>query len=261
MKKILLMTMLSLCLFFSLNAQAFQGKGADSPEKAVSEYLNSLKSCDYNQIISCYAIESFVECYDINQYIEKMSCANISMKMIYPNDGLLKQTAVFEILDSIIRTVKYQIWNLCDKDFFKEGNLIMLQYSTEDVINKVFPCNAEERLSSLKFQDFISEEEFLIYLYTGFFTSDPSIYEDEIYEQKENLDRYHEKTRKIYGCDDIQDVSASFFIEGEKYFIFAETLKYGDKWYLSPNQGFLANSLGMSASSGYIASAEELWFW
>ena len=257
MKKNILRVLLSLCLVFSLGAQTFEGKGADSPEDAVKNYLNALKACDYNQIISCYAVETFVENYSIDRFIENLNCATVTMKMIYPKDDLLRETGKFEVLASINKMIKYQIWNLSGSDFFKKSSVIALRDNVQSVIDEAFPSNAEQRLRAIKFNEFVPLEKILTY-YAGNYPYYDSCDEDLLDEFNQTINKNLEKSKKIYGCKDIKDVTASFYVEGTKYYFLAETIKYGKKWYISPNQGVVACISGMDIPKGCISAAEEL---
>ena len=44
----------------------------------------------------------------------------------------------------------------------------------------------------------------------------------------------------------------------ENTIFFAETVQYGNKWYISPNQGFVAGILAISNQNGCIIAADEL---
>lgn len=261
----------SICLLFSLililtstfadtitknqSYPTLEGKGADSPEEAVSNYLKALQSCDYNKIISCYAIESFVENYNVDLYIEHMNLAPVTMSMIYPENKLLEQTGKYEVLSEITKVVKYQIWNLCKNDFFKKGNIIMNKGNPSEVINQTFPENAEKRLQNINFLNFLSVDEVLT-----FYVGSPYAYNslEEVNEYKAAIIKSYEKNKKIYGCSNVQDVTAAFSIGEDKYYYFAETLQYGNKWYISPKQGFCSSLIGLFLSAGSVADIYEL---
>ncbi len=253
----------SICVLFSLMlllastfADTLQGKGANSPEEAVSNYLKAMQSCDYNKIISCYAIESFIENYNVDLYIEQLNCAPVTMNMIYPENKLLEQTGKYEVLSEIAKVVKYQIWNVSKNDFFKNWNNNINNGSPSEVINKVFPENAESRLQNITFLNFISVEDVLTYNF-----GNPYAYnslEDELNNYKEAVIKSYKKNKKIFGCSNIQDVTAVFSIGGDTYYYFAETLQYGNKWYISSRQGFLASLIGLYVSAGSIADIHEL---
>ena len=250
MKK-LLSVLLFLGLVISLPAQTFEGKGADSAEEAVLNYIAALQSCDYNKMISCYAVESLVKNYDVEKYIDHLNCATPTMDMIYPENGLLEQTGKYEALTAISKMIKYQIWTLCDNDFFLNSRIVMRNEDSKATAKKVFPDDAEKRLSSIKFHNFISTTELLKYYAR---TED----EEDISAYIESIKNYNEKYKKIYGCKEIQDVPVTFFIEGQKYYFFPETLKYGNKWYISPKQGILASILGLQISAGCASDKYHL---
>ncbi len=258
MKKNIFIILLNV-LIFSLCAQTFEGKGFESPEKAAKEYLNAMKKCDYDEIIKCYSIETFVENYNIDQYIKRLNCAPLTMKMIYPEDTFLKQTGKYEVLDSIIRMIKFQVWNLNENNFFKNAETVVVEDSSQNLINQVFPLEARKKLSSINFKEVVSVDSFLIYLRTGDFSSDVSDYEEEIDIYEQGINQYHEKMKLIYGCKNIQDVIVKFSIHGKEYYFITETIEYENGWYISPNQGIIANLIGMAASSGCIVSADELY--
>lgn len=261
MKKCLktILTLAMTLLAFQLGAQTFEGKGAASPEEAVSNYLNALKKCDYNEIISCYSVETFVDNYNIEQNIQKLNAATPLMKMIDSKNNLLKQTGKYEVIDSITKIVKYQIWNLCDNNFYKDGKIVMVKDSAKNVAKNVLPSNADKRLSKINFTNkFIPIDNFFVYYSTSILPFDTSDYEDVIEPYKKKLNQHYDQTKKIYGCDDIRDVIVNFTIEGTKYYLFTETIKYGNKWYLSSNQGFMASLVGLSTTNGCIIREEEL---
>lgn len=240
-----------------LVAQTFEGKGAKSPEEAVTEYLNALKSCDYEKMISCYAVESYVENYDIEQHVLKLNCATPGMKMIYPKDNLLKQLAVYEVIDSITKTIKNQIWNLSQCDFLKDVKTLPVNDDIENVMKKMLPSDSEKKLSSIKFSnEFVSKENVLAY-WMWEEDYDEADHEDAIKEIIERTKPQQDKLKKIYGCKKIEDVTAVFYIEENKYYLFAETIKYGNKWYISPNQGILASIAGINLGYGCIISEKE----
>lgn len=234
-----------------------EGKGAKSAEDAVSQYLDALKECDYNKILSCYAVETYVENYDIEQYVMKFYSATPVMKMIYPENDLLKQVGKYEVIDSISKMVKYQIWNLSENEFFLNGTSVMVRDS-KDVKKEVLPVNADKKLAKINFSKFIPEENFLIFGYTGDYNSKLADYKEELEIGKESLDRYNNQNKKIYGCDEIKNITASFSIGGKKYLLFAETLRYGNKWYMSPNQGFIASLVGIGITNGCVVLADYL---
>ncbi len=262
----------SICLLFSLililtstfadtitknqSYPTLEGNGADSPEEAVSNYLKALQSCDYNKIISCYAIESFVENYNVGLYIEHMNCAPLNMNMIHPDNKLLEQTGKYEVLSEIAKVVKYQIWNLSKNDFFKKGNIIKNNGNPSEVIKKAFPENAESRLQNITFLNFISVDDVLTFNF-----GNPYAYnrlEENVNEFKEAVIKSYGKNKKIFGCSNIQDVTVAFTIDGDKYYYFAETLQYGNKWYISSRQGYLASLIGLNLTAGCIADIHEL---
>ncbi len=258
------MKKIGICLIFVLYllssylwADNFKKRGAKTPERAVAQYLNALKTCDYNQIISCYPVETYVKNYDVSQLVEKLHCATPTMKMVNAKDGLLMQTGRYEVLDSITRMIKYQIWNLSKNDFFMKGNTVMMENSAQDVVNKVFPLQAEKNLTSIEFSDeFIAADVLLLYPMTGVLSCDISDYEEELEMEEKRMNKMHDVTKKIYGCQNIQDVAACFYINGKKYIYITETIEYGNKWYVSPNQGFLASVLGIAVSNGCIVEAD-----
>ena len=250
-----------LLLPFMACAQTFEGKGATSPEEAVSQYLSALKKCDYDKIISCYAVESFTENYEINEQVKKFNCATPVMKMIYTKDNLLKQTGKFEVLSAIARMIKFQIWTLNENNFFEDGNVIMVKDSVQEVVDQAFPTEAEKTLSLIEFSnEFIPLDLFLKSMRSGDFSSSVFCYMDseEIDGRLEELNQKYEKTKIIYGCKDIKPVIACFYISGKKYYYVTDTIQYGNKWYISPEHGYLASLITLSIPSGCIFSADKL---
>jgi hypothetical protein len=75
-----------------------------------------------------------------------------------------------------------------------------------------------------------------------------------------NTDNFKKNVReneKIFGGD-IECLVAELDIDGEDYLLFADLIKYEDKWYVLRTNGFAGMFIGLTATSGGIVPVSAL---
>lgn len=224
------------------NSNQFEGNGADTPEKAVSNYLMALKNADYNELIKCYAVESLAENFNMEKYVNRYKILTPAMMMVSTDNEIMKQIAIHEFVSQIIKIIKYQMWNLGGSDFFLEATPIQTYDDSASIIEKTFPKDLDKKLKTLTFNnEFYKPNNLLEY--------------DEV---SNNIKNYQNIVKDIYGASDVKDVIAKFTVDGTDYYFMTETIKYKGKWYISLNTSITAATFGLSIQAACMVKASDL---
>ena len=217
-----------------------EGSGFDTPEDAANAYLMGLKDGDLDAMLSAFAVESYVEHYDLEYLIERLGQYNINFEIHLPNSN--EHTKKMNVMSR--RTYL--------------TNQIILQYmfyQTPDAFNEANNINFFENLT---FSDFIDkfERDTENYIFkdleiTG--TLEPEDFTD-LYMSPTNQENIARQA-KTFGADedDVANIAVKFEADGQTWIFCPQLVRYDGKWYLQSVQGNLANLLGLSVYTGGIA--------
>lgn len=199
-------------------SQKLESDGFTSPEKAVEEYLNAFKNKDLNKMISCFAIESYVETYDAQAAIESMKLFQpMNSSFQWPDLGALSQEMNIKRRESgIFSTISNQYIELCtnaDSDSTITGYRLNDYSDYYEFLSDFVSDRKEALLSSIKFNnEFVSWNEIA----------------------DTDRDKYIESREKSLFFDGakIEPVFAKFYIDNQSFVLAIDTVQYNGKWYL-----------------------------
>lgn len=228
----------------SLKQQKTELKGYDTPEKAVTEYLNGLKKMDLEQMINTFVIDTYVDKYDFEDSINRMEIYTGLSEIKFPNATTLARDLNAEsrranISSSILR----QYVKLSSPDFsFYESQILKTKEEQKKFTDEFTQKLQEVKTDSIKILGFIPPEKL-----------------SEEYGTDTNMERMKRLT-KICGADEMASRAAVFELGGKAYFMCVDTANYGGKWYLAELGGNLGILLGAELYSGGLIplSGEDL---
>ena len=219
----------SLTAFFGIDVTdgsggRVEGGGYDTPEEAVSAYINGLKNNDIDEMMSTFAVESYAEHYSLIAMVERMT-------VYQPNIGYIPNISDYSIRlnlekrrSDITNVIRGQYLNLTDSKSVKgeyAGNIVRLNDfdSAEDLVETIFAVDDSSCLSDIRFEnDFI----------------DPASLIDN-YDTERN--RENMLTRgAIFGAEDVVSVIAKFYCNGKPALFMPDAVKLDGKWYLDTVQ-------------------------
>lgn len=205
-----------------------ESEGYDTPEEAVTAYLEGLKACDTDQMLSTFSVESYAENYDMLAYLER---TNVYM-------FLQQEVTLPPVNDFTKAMISCEREQQLREDILNQGNMLYLwncYYKDADLEPGAFfeweELQAELELDSIEAVDFIAPETF--------WESGTEQAAEEMWNQRAG----------IYGADQIQDCVAVFTCGGEKYCLFMETAQYHDRWYNNSFGYFTFMSTGFGSDS------------
>lgn len=202
-----------------------EGAGYDKPEEAVEAYLEALKDGNLEAMLSTFAIETYVEHYDIEEVIESSGGLSFNMSLtLKPIDEYTESINIARRQGELVNNSFYPLyWHLNDMGeyfgtpmAFREGREFD---STEDFRDELMEPDWMDQLSELKYGKVKLLEDFEDVLEEAD-SDDREIYEAEVEAKCEKL-----------GCDELKCVAVEVEFDGEEYYFGMDVGRYGDKWY------------------------------
>ncbi|WP_349672864.1 hypothetical protein [Lacrimispora sp.] len=214
--------------------------GFDSSQMAVRRYLEYLAANQQDKMIGTFAVESYVNHFDFRTRLES-SGAYIFMQQEFNFPAVTDFTR-----DLNIESRKNDIrWNLLEQ-YTALGVLSEIDTAdlvqTEDFDVTFALSELPKRLntSTIKILGYISPEKM-----------------SESYGSTDYQD-IKLRSMKAYGADDIESIAAAFELNGVRYIICIDTVKYEDRWYIRELGGELSLLLGIDSRYAGIIRADYL---
>lgn len=195
----------------------FEGKGFDTPEEAITAYAEAFRDGDVDKMISTFAIESYVENFDQQKYIERIA-VHTSADQPLTNDTTTGEAincyARVSRVSGYIRNGYYVLLGLdatevvtfSNKDTRKEDIAAFLESMEDSKFSK--------QLSRIEIGDVLTADDFDLNF------DPPDYYEVNLEKSLAHLD-----------VSDIKDLAIEIEMNGEDYYLFMCTAKINGKWY------------------------------
>ncbi|MCL2811859.1 MAG: hypothetical protein FWD25_08220 [Clostridia bacterium] len=219
-----------------------EGPGFASPRDALTAYIEGLQQGDLGQMMGAFAVETYVERYDLVARIEGMNSYMSRFPIRLPNASPLVKNLNIEWRRSYIANeILEQFFS-----FHWEDETIM--YSSigpfpheiygeiPDFVHLLHESMEPAALQSMELFAFI----------------EPGLL-DERYNE-EHSQRMIERGRRAAGADELESVAAFFMVGSDVYLLTADAIRYGERWYLESLCGTIGFMMGMSPFGGGILS-------
>ncbi len=228
----------------------YEGPGFDSAEAAAEAFAKAYSEKDIDGMYKACAIESYVEHYDLEGLIEHVQSYLPNKFYLYGKsdataalNARLRET---ELTRNFYNLFETPVWNHSDLAD-QRGMVISLEKTgMKEITGLLEGVDAIDRIK-------VKEVETV------------STFCDETGQQalKENYFRDGNKKNmsaweRIYDGK-IEDLAVLMEIDGDRYYLFLQTISYdGKKWYVLNTHGTLASILGLDVYSGGLCPASEL---
>lgn len=209
-----------------------ESAGFDSPQMAVEAYLEGLKAGDLDRMMSAFAVESYVEHYNLQAYLEQMgSYRFLEQEISLPvADGLSRSMDIQSRMKEAASQSAGQFAAVCILNGNYYGNMPIpeTQPGSADYVQEMANIIDAADMDSMKILGYIPPEK----LSKGYGSDDSR------------------KTRagqaEICGADKQESCAVAFEIGGNKYIICPDTVEYNGKWYIKNLSGQLSTQLSIS---------------
>lgn len=253
----------SLAKFFDIEspnvfkiADTVEGMGYDTPEDAVTAYLEGLKNQDYDQMLSTFAIETFCENYSAELNFKRIGMINSSYltgttnSPIINDNELIKECNISNRTYSVANSITKQLYIMSyskHTDNEALGNLL-LDLKNISLYGNSKDAELADILADLQdFPDFSSLEILELI---------PGMYLNSHYLNSNNLGVLDRQLR-IYGADAFLSVCALIDVDGTKMAMFFDVIRYDGRWYNYTFLGNLATIMGLNSYSAGLTVFES----
>lgn len=224
-----------------------EGSGFETPEEAVLAFLEALKKGDVSQILSTFAVETYVENYNTKMQFEELNCyiQQSSLPLLntdeYSHDInlLYRQKTIAQELTNLYLTVVLDGWEDGNGDFIRPGEAAA--YSSID-----------ELLSDMENTDWMSLIAELNVDAANIYTPE-EIFDDLDKSVADKIEEIIAKIQERLGCDDSTVRFADITIGGVDYYLCMHVACYNDRWY-NTNQGSIVTTIitGSNSTGGLV---------
>ena len=226
-------------------AETLEGPGFDSPEEAVSAYLEALKNGDAEGMLSTFAIETYVAEMDAQAYLERMWAFTPSDFRGAPVSGpYMRQIAVYQrqagLADGLYSQYLSYPWPEAYGEFSSNALRLNGEAEVEAFLSALSASTFTSTLESLEIVGFVEPAEL-----------------SDMYLNERNQQTIAEQAA-CYGCDELVGVAARLDIGGEEWYQCMDVARYGEKWYNITFDSNIGILLGMSSYAAGLAPASEL---
>jgi hypothetical protein len=232
--------------FGSKSEKTIQGPGYATPEAAAKAYLIGLRDQNIDAMVSTFAVESYVDHYDLEAFVKRMQSYTGIYEMGIPNtNGYTRKLNILSRESSIELGIRrqYMTYNAPD-----ETNDFQTTTLNDPDKIKDFVTKFEQDTKSYVFKDLVITGTLPLEDLT-----DTNAYDAYMSAQNQKNILYQVKAQGITSGNDVTDVAITFKADGKTWIFCPQLVRYDNKWYLSSSCGNMASILGYANSAGGIA--------
>ena len=248
MKKIiaLLCIVLMLAPIAALAEQERVETGFSSSEEAFNAYFEAFRKNDVNDMLSTFAVETYVENVDAYKKCERSHYANPSndSTTIPVTNDYIKELQILMRLNQLSETMyrQYLLYS-----WYRGG--LNEDYNPYNSIHMEESGQIDEYLNAYSgngFPEAIQKAEFIR------FADMQEIFGDASY-----ADNAVKNALQVYNADAVNFVAAFVEIEGAEYLMCMDCAEYDGKWYNMSMNGTLSSLVGLSPYMGGLMPLDD----
>ena len=231
-----------LSVFFNVDGSAegiggvrTEGSGYETPEEAVSAYVEALCNNDVSAMMRACAVESYVENYSLEKYVERLGALIGGISQYYlPDTGKLSEEINIEHRKgTLVNLIKGQYLTLTSAEVMEAGEraVTLSEYdSASSLLQDMFSYMEPE----ITYEGEILPPVFVISANTYYSL---------------NMQKNILKQRNVTGAQKFTDRAAVVYVNGEPGLLLLGICQYNDRWFVT-NNSMLANMIGLRSTGG-----------
>ncbi|MBO4883641.1 MAG: hypothetical protein J5570_09080 [Lachnospiraceae bacterium] len=229
-----------------------EGTGYDTPEEAVTAYVEYLKAGDYNGIISTFAMESFEENYSVEEFYDRIRAFTPAIAtggqqlVMLGNDSALTTSVNLEnrrayISSNVFRQMIVPMAAQVDDEELESTFMsgITFVISDDDDLETVMEfLGSDPGFENIEIGDFLDDSDF-------------------DFDYKSGLKEYNKYKEKAWGGD-IENICMKLEIGRDDYIIFMTCVCYDDKWYIAEFGNYFSMACGIPAQAAGFCPEDSI---
>jgi len=213
-----------------------EGDGYNSPEEAALAYAKALQSCSVDEILSTFAVETYVENLDVEQYFLEYRTYTLNGSPFSAGDDYTDDLCLIQRQNMIANVLRGMYLYLADTGYPDTQNVTLLVGDDDrsaDVANSLVIDNWSEILHAMQIGKTLRIGEF-----------DPSLEQDEYF-----LLSLSDQAA-VFGCDEIVPIAVEITLDGTDYYLCVDAASYDGRWYNLNTHGTIAALFGDNPQTG-----------
>ena len=211
------------------SAIRYEGPGFDTPEDAVTCYMNGLKNLDFEQMLGAYAWETLASHYSVEKNIQRLKAyiPTVSARIPATNDFLVSAT-LHSLRSYEIRLIYNSLEAYILGEDYPDGKAIPLQEKDVEAFLQKYDNGKLEALTGMSDIIFLTP--------------------DSVTDNKFSLEINQENLKKQtaqYGADEVVNVVAVALISDGTILCMPTVARYGDRWYMVSVNSMTSMILGV----------------
>lgn len=254
----MLLVLAMLCTFSACgkapNRQQIEGAGFDTSEEAVTAYLEAMKTGDVEKMISTFAIETYVDHFDLTAMIDQMG------SYIFRVDSNEQR---LDTIDNYTRSLNIgkRAGNLYN-DLIRQYMFITNGDALDQYLGKTQKIPSGDFSSGKDVVSFLMDPDWLNNLsklkILTIENAAIKFAQKPCFATESRFTEYQENARDKYGCQEIAEIVAEFELDGENYYLIMELVNYDGKWYNRSFLGYCASAFGLMTENAGVIPVDEL---
>ncbi len=221
-----------------------EGVGFDSPEEAITGYLEALQTGDLDNILSTFAMESYCENYDFEKRIEQLGYYSWNdmryEPVAYGKSELLREITLSNRQNVITQELYRQVLQFYGNfdEIIADGLYVTEESDIQRTIVALSNLSEELDFSTLEIGDIIYGE---------------MMYDRNYFSSLNSMKDYGD----VIGADGFKSLTISFSLNGEYGILFMDIAQMGGKWYNVRPGGFLSYLAGLDTYHGGVIYSDD----
>ena len=226
----------------SNDSASYEETGFSSPEDCVETYMEYFQNGDFDGMLSCYAIDTFVDNYDMEKSVERLMSIQPMSTIVLADDDFSRNISVEEIRYNASKMIRGASWYLSSSTFLIDGYAVALEPGDDakDLIDEYLPSDIQETLSDIE--------------YNGIIDKDDDLFSEYLSRNSDNIEQYFD----VCGSDNYECLAVDFSLDGDDYYLFLDLIEYNNKWYISPSTSYLSFIFGLPTNCGNCVLQDDV---
>lgn len=219
---------------------AIEGPGFDTPEDAILAYAGALQKGDVQEILSTFAVETYVDNFDLSAYLENTGAYTVAVQQPIPSS------------DAYTREL-----NLIARQYHITRNLTYMYMGLGKVENYVapIPFNGDPYEEPAQLVAALVNDNWmdtLAKLETG-----RVLRLEDLFDKSGQMNASLEGQRKSLNCEELVPLALEVTIDSQRYYLCVDAACYNGRWYNCNFFGTIGAYLGADALHGGLYLLED----
>lgn len=228
-------------------SQTIEGGGYNSAEEAANAYFTALRKGDVKGMFSTFAIETYIENYNMTAQLERMKVYSpLMMPKLPSSNDFNKDLGIFQRQGELATTLTQQYTTICIPELGL-SEMKPIAFSEEpdpekalhEFMQAMEKGTNPNKLEAVKLESFINPEDLSPH-----------------YSSEKNKE-YLRLRANAFGADAIESIAAMVTIEEDTYLFCFDAICHSNKWYLLEPCGNVGTLLSISTNTGGVALLPE----